>query len=179
MWSTSSAHYSRTPVPIVSLSRKGFHEDCGGFGVGEAEAGFCRGEGGGELRMILAEVLCGEEDVIEAGSVKPIADGGPEVARRQRVDETQLGEGARRFDERDELEVRLDVGVRFGVAGDGVLLPLRRRIGGRLEVEELPARLEIRKSLGVEDQSGGSVEGRGRVDDRTIDEFAVVRVHGC
>ena len=137
------------------------------------------GEGGGKLRMILAEVLGGEEDVIEAGSVKPIADGGPEVARRQRVDETQLGEGARRFDERDELEVRLDVGVRFGVAGDGVLLPLRRRIGGRLEVEELPARLEIRKSLGIEDQSGGSVEGLGRVDDRTIDEFAVVRVHGC
>ena len=78
-----------------------------------------------------------------------------------------------------ELEIGLDVGVRFGVAGDGVLLPLRRRIGGRLEVEELPARLEIRKSLGIEDQSGGGVEGRGRVDDRTIDEFAVVGVHGC
>ena len=151
-----------------------FREDRGCFDVGKAKAGFCRGEGGGELRMILAEVLGGEEDVIAAGSVKPIADGEPEVARRQRVDETQLGEDTRRFDERDELEIGLDVGVRFGVAGDGVLLPLRRRIGGRLEVEELPARLEIRKSLGVEDQSGGGVEGRGRVDDRTIDEFAVV-----
>ena len=64
--------------------------------------------------MILAEVLGGEEDVIAAGSVKSIADGEPEVARRQRVDETQPGEDTRRFDERDELEIGLDVGVRFG-----------------------------------------------------------------
>ena len=48
--------------------------------------------------MILAEVLGGEEDVVVAGSVKPIADGKPEVARRQRVDETELGESTRRID---------------------------------------------------------------------------------
>ena len=81
MRSTFSAHYSLTPVPIVSLSRKGFREDRGGFGIGETEAGFCRSEGGGELRMILAEVLGSDEDVVVAGSVEPVADGGSEVAR--------------------------------------------------------------------------------------------------
>lgn len=176
MRSTSSAHYSLTPVPIVSLSRKGFHEDCGGFGIGEAEAGFCRSEGGGELRMILAEVLGGNEDVVVAGGVEPVADGGPEIARHEGVDEAQLGESTRWGDEWDELEVGADVGRRFGVAGDFVGL-VWRRIGGRLEVEELPTRLQIGEPLGIDDHSGGRVEGRGRIDDRTVDEFSVVGVH--
>lgn len=71
----------------------------GGFGIGEAKAGFCRGEGGGELRMVFAEVLGGDEDVVVAGGVEPVADGGPEVARHEGVDEAQLGEGARWGDE--------------------------------------------------------------------------------
>ena len=33
------------------------------------------------MRMILAEVLGSDEDVVVAGSVEPVADGGPEVAR--------------------------------------------------------------------------------------------------
>ena len=159
MRSTSSAHYSLTPVPIVSLSRKGFHEDCGGFGIGEAEAGFCRGEGGGELRMVFTEILGGEEDVVVARGVEPVADGGPEIARHEGVDEAELGESARRGDEWNELEVRPDVGRRFGIARDFVGL-VWRRIGGRLEVEELPTRLKVGETLGIEDQSGGGVEGR-------------------
>ena len=87
MRSTFSVHYSLTPVPIVSLSRKGFREDRGGFGGGQAEAGLGGGEGGGELRMILAEVLGGDEDVVVAGCVEPVADGRPEVARHEGVDE--------------------------------------------------------------------------------------------
>lgn len=161
---------------MLSLSRKGFREDRGDVGVGEAEAGFCRGEGGGELRMILAEVLGSDEDVVVAGSVEPVADGGPEVARHEGVDEAELGEGARRGDEGNELEVGSDVGRRFGVAGDFVGLA-QRRIGGRLKVEELPACLQIGEALGIEDESSGSVERRGRVDDRAVDEFAVVLIH--
>ena len=163
---------------VLSLSRKGFREDRGGFGIGEAEAGFCRSEGGGELRMVFAKVLGGEEDVVVARGVEPVADGGPEIARHEGVDEAQLGESTRRGDEGNELEVGADVGRRFGVASDFVGL-VRRRIGGRLEVEELPARLQIRKPLGIEDQSSGGVEGRGRVDDCAVDEFAVVLIHRC
>ena len=126
--------------------------------------------------MVFAKVLGGEEDVVVARGVEPVADGGPETARHEGVDEAQLGESTRRGDEWNELEVRPDVGRRFGVAGDFVGL-VRRRIGGRLEVEELPTRLKVGETLGVEDQPGGSVEGRGRIDDRTVDEFAVVGVH--
>ena len=114
--------------------------------------------------MVFADVLGGEEDVVVAGCVEPVANGGPEIARHEGVDEAELGENARRGDEGNELEVGADVGRRFGIASDFVSL-VRRRIGGRLEVEELPARLEIRKTLGIEDQSGGGVEGRGRVDE--------------
>ena len=126
--------------------------------------------------MILAEVLGGEEDVVVARGVEPIADGGPEIARHEGVDEAELGEGARRGDEGNELEVGADVSRRFGVASDFVGL-VRRRIGGRLEVEEFPARLKVGETLGVEDQPGGGVEGRGRVDDCAVNEFAVVLVH--
>ena len=126
--------------------------------------------------MIFAEVLGGDEDVVIAGGVEPIANGGPEIARHEGVDEAELGESARRGDEGNELEVGADVGVRFGIAGDFIGL-VRRRIGGRLEVEELPTRLKVGETLGIDDQSGGGVEGRGRVDDRTADEFSVVGVH--
>ena len=161
---------------MLSLSHKGFREDRGNVGIGEAEAGLGGGEGCGELWMILSEVLRGNEDVIVAGGVEPVADGGPEIARHEGVDEAELGESARRGDEGNELEVGADVGRRFGIARDFVGL-VWRRIGGRLKVKELPARLQIRKPLGIEDQSGGGVEGRGRVDDRTVDEFAVVLIH--
>ena len=67
--------------------RNRLREDRGGFGVGEAEAGLGGGEGGGELRMILAEVLSGDEDVVVAGGVEPVADGGPKVAGHEDVDE--------------------------------------------------------------------------------------------
>ena len=60
--------------------RNRLREDRGGIGVGETEAGLGGGEGGGELRMVFAEVLGGEEDVVVAGGVEPVADGGPEVA---------------------------------------------------------------------------------------------------
>ena len=129
--------------------------------------------------MVFAEILCGDEEIVVAGSVEPVADAKPEIARHERVDETQLRERARRRLDGDEFEVRPNVGVRFGVAGDGVLLPFRRRIGGRLEVKELPTRLQILKPLGIEDHSTGRLEGRGRVDDRAVDEFAIVLVHGC
>ena len=39
--------------------------------------------------------------------------------------------------------------------------------------------MEIGEPLGVENEPSGSVEGRWRVDDRAVDEFAVVGVHGC
>ena len=108
----------------------------GGFGGGQSEAGLGGGEGCGELRMVSAEVLGGDEDVVVAGGVEPVADGGPEIARHEGIDEAQLGEGARWGDEWNKLEVGADVGRRFGVAGDFVGL-VRRRIGWRLEVEEL------------------------------------------
>ena len=126
--------------------------------------------------MVFAEVLGGNEDVVVAGGVEPVADGGPEIARHEGVDEAELGESARRGDEWNELEVGADVSRRFGVAGDFVGL-VRRRIGGRLEVKELPARLQIGETFGIDDQSGGRVEGRGRIDDCAVDEFAVVGVH--
>ena len=63
---------------------------------GEGEAGAGGGEGGGELRVVFAEVLGGDEEVVVAGGVEPVADGGPEAAGHERVDEAQLGESVRR-----------------------------------------------------------------------------------
>ncbi len=119
----------------------GSGEDGGDFGVGEGEAGAGGGEDGGELRVVFAEVLGGDEEVVVAGGVEPVADGGPEVAGHERVDEAQLAERARRRNDGHELEDRADVGGRLGVAADAVLLPFRRRIDGRLEVKELPSGL--------------------------------------
>ena len=116
-------------------------KDGGDFGFVEGEAGAGGGEGGGELRVVFAEVLGGDEEVVVAGGVEPVADGGPEVAGHKRVDEAQLAERARRRNDGHELEDRADVGGRFGVAADAVLLPFRRRIDGRLEVKELPTGL--------------------------------------
>ena len=127
--------------------------------------------------MILAEILGGKEDVVVAGGVEPIADGGPKIARHERVDEAQLREGARRFDERNELVNGVDRFAVLGVAADRVFLTLRRGIARRREVDGLPARLQIRKPLGVDDQPCGRVEGRWRVDDRAVDEFSVVLIH--
>ncbi len=107
-------------------------------GDGSGEDG---GEGGGELRVVFAEVLGGDEEVVVAGRFEPVADGGPEVAGDERVDEAQLAERARRRNDGHELEDGLDVGGRLGVAGDAVFLPFRRRIDGRLEVKELPSGL--------------------------------------
>ena len=46
--------------------------------------------------MVFAEVLGGDEEVVVAGGVEPVADSGPEVAGYERVDEAQLAERARR-----------------------------------------------------------------------------------
>ena len=53
-------------------------------------------ESGREKRVVFAEVLGGDEEVVVAGGVEPVADGGPEVAGHERVDEAQLAECARR-----------------------------------------------------------------------------------
>ena len=64
---------------------------------GKGEAGAGGGEGGGELRVVFAEVLGGDEEVVVAGGGgEPVADGGPEVAGHERVDEAQLEENMRR-----------------------------------------------------------------------------------
>ena len=162
----------------VRLGRRGFGKDGGDLVGGEGEAGADGGEGGGELRMVFADVLRGGEEVVVAGLVEPVADDGPETALGEGSDEAQLGEGARRRNDGHELEDGLDVGGRLGVAGDAVFPSLRRRIDGRLEVEELPPGLKIREPLGVHDQAGGRVERRGRIDDCAVDEFSVVGVHG-
>ena len=128
--------------------------------------------------MVFAEVLGGDEEVVVAGGVEPVADGGPEVAGHERVDEAQLAECARRRNDGHELEDRADVGGRLGVAADTVLLPFRRRIDGRLEVKKLPSGLQVRQPLGVHDHAGWRVERRGRVDDRAVDEFSIAGVHG-
>lgn len=33
--------------------------------------------------MVFAEVLGGNEDVVVAGGIEPVADGGPEIARHE------------------------------------------------------------------------------------------------
>ena len=58
----------------------GSGEDGGDFGFGEGEAGAGGGEGCGELRVVFAEVVGGDEEVVVAGGVEPVADGWPEVA---------------------------------------------------------------------------------------------------
>ncbi len=124
---------------VVPLCGNGIGEDGGNFGFGEGEAGAGGGEGGGELRVVFAEVLGGDEEVVVAGGVEPVADGGPEAAGHERVDEAQLAERARRRNDGHELEDRTDVGGRLGVAADAVLLPVRRRIEVRREGSELNA----------------------------------------
>ena len=81
---------------IARLVDDGFGEDGGDLVGGEGEAGAYGGEGGGELRVVFAEVLGGDEEVVVAGGVEPVADGGPEAAGHERVDEAQLGESVRR-----------------------------------------------------------------------------------
>ncbi len=135
---------------IVPLGGDGIGKDGGDFGFVEGEAG----AGGGELRVVFAEVLGGDEEVVVAGGVEPVEDGGPEIAGHERVDEAQLAERARRRNDGHELEDRADVGGRLGVAADAVLLPFRRRIDGRLEVAKLPSGLKIREPLGVHDHAG-------------------------
>ena len=99
---------------IVPLGGNSICKDGGDFGCGEGEAGTGGGEGGGELRVVFAEVLGGDEEVVVAGGVEPVADGGPEVAGHKRVDEAQLAERARRRNDGHKLEDRADVGGRFG-----------------------------------------------------------------
>ena len=163
---------------VVRLGGHGFGEDGGDLVGGEGEAGADDGEGGGELRVVFAEVLGGDEEIVVAGGVEPVADGGPEVAGHERVDEAQLAECARRRNDGHELEDGLDVGCRLGVTGDAVFPSFRRRIDGWLEVEELPSGLEIREPLGVHYQARWRFERRGRVNDCAVDEFSVVGVHG-
>ena len=47
-------------------------EDSGDFGFGEGEAGAGGGEGCGELRVVFAEVLGGDEEVVVAGALPPL-----------------------------------------------------------------------------------------------------------
>ena len=68
--------------------------------------------------MVFAEVLGGDEEVVVAGGVEPVADGRSEVTGHERVDEAQLAERARRRNDGHKLEDRADVGGRFGVAAD-------------------------------------------------------------
>ena len=71
-------------------------------------------ESGREKRVVFAEVLGGDEEVVVAGGVEPVADGWPEVAGHKRVAEAQLAERARRRNDGHKLEDRADVGGRFG-----------------------------------------------------------------
>ena len=116
--------------------------------------GKCRGE----LGVVFAEVVRREEEVVEVGFGEPIAERAPNAAFCKCGYEAEFGECTRRQIVGDELEDGADIRSRFGVAAYRVFLPLGRRVGGRLEVEELPTGLKIRKSLGVHDYSVWRIE---------------------
>ena len=126
--------------------------------------------------MVFAEVLGGDEDVVVAGGVEPVADGGPEIARHEGIDEAQLRDGARWGDEWNKLEVGADVGRLFGVAGDFVGL-VRRRIGGRLEVEELPTRQLVKfHPVQIIPHKGYLLATRKFVSNKRITKARAIRV---
>ena len=69
----------------------GFREDGGDLVGGEGKAGVDGGEGGGELRVVFANVLCGGEEVVVAGLFESVADGGPETVLGEGCDEAAGG----------------------------------------------------------------------------------------
>jgi len=65
-------------------------EERGSLVVGEVEARFCRIEGGGEGRVVFAEVLRGEKEVFEIGLNEPVVNRRPETLGLERGNELQL-----------------------------------------------------------------------------------------
>ena len=131
--------------------------------------GKCRGE----LGVIFAEVVCREEEVVEVGFGEPIAECRPNAAFCECGYEAELGECTWRRIEGDELEDGADIRSRFGIAAYRVFLPFGRRVGGRLEVEELPTGLKVRKSLGVHDYAAWRIENGWSVLKMSVDELCV------
>ena len=81
---------------VVRLGGHRFRKDGGDLVGGEGEAGVDGGEGGGELRVVFADVLRGGEEVVVAGFVEPVADGGPETAFGEGGDEAAGGKNLER-----------------------------------------------------------------------------------
>ena len=131
--------------------------------------GKCRGE----LGVVFAEVVCREEDVVEVSFGEPIAECRPNAAFCESGYEAELGECAWRQIVGDELENWADIRSRFGITAYRVFPPFRWRVGGRLEVEELPTGLKIRKSLGVHDYAARRIENGWRVLKLSVDELCV------
>ena len=144
--------------------------------------------------MVFAEVVRREEEVVEVGFGEPIAECLPNAAFCEYGYEAEFGEctnnrrvsGARvcrepsraqasaeRRIEGDELEDGADIRSRFGIAAYCVFLPFRWRVGGRLEVEELPTGLQVRKSLWVHDYAAWRIENGWRVLKLSVDELCV------
>ena len=73
----------------------------------------------------------------------------------------------------DEFEDGADIRSRFGIAAYRVFLPFGWWVGGRLEVEELPTGLQVRKSLGVHDYAAWRIENGWRVLKLSVDELCV------
>ena len=110
--------------------------------VGEAEAFLCRVEDGGEGRVILAERLCRDEEIVVVGFDEPIAERGPEIERGKCRDEFEFREGARRRVDRRRFVDRRDRVGGFDVARDRPFRAGRRIVGGNFttEREETPIR---------------------------------------
>ena len=158
---------------FANLGRNGFGEDRGGFGLGEVKARLGGGKCRGELGVIFAEVVCREEEVVEVGFGEPIAERAPNAAFCECGYEAEFGECAWRQIVGDELEDGADIRSRFGIAAYRVFLPFGWWVGGRLEVEELPTGLKVRKSLWVHDYAAWRIKNGWRVVKLSVDELCV------
>ena len=125
------------------------------------------------MGVVFAEVVCREEEVVEIGFGEPIAECAPNAAFCECGYESELGECAWRQIVGDELEDGADIRSRFGIAAYRIFLPFRRRVGGRLEVEELPTGLKVRKSLGIHDYAAWRIENGWCVMKLSVDELCV------
>ena len=142
--------------------------------VGEAEAFLCRVEDSGEGRMILAEGLSGDEEIVVVGFDEPVTKRRPEVERRKCRDEFEFREGARRRVDRRRFIDRRDGVGGFDVARDRPFRAGRRIVGGRGERERFVARLKVGEAFGVDDdRTAGKDDGVGCVGEFTVDDFGV------